>query len=49
MSTYNIVVSTEEATVVAEYIAEYYVRSDKYQSEADLESEFISLLTSQGF
>ncbi|NLC45403.1 MAG: type I restriction endonuclease subunit R, partial [Clostridiales bacterium] len=49
MSTYNIVASTDEATVVAEYIAEYYVRSDKYQSEADLESEFISLLTSQGY
>ncbi|MBC7084968.1 MAG: type I restriction endonuclease subunit R [Methanomethylovorans sp.] len=49
MSTYNIVASTEEATVVAEYTAEYKVRSDKYQSEADLEREFIRLLTSQGY
>ena len=49
MSTYNIVASTEETTVVAEYKAEYKVRSDKYQSEADLEREFIRLLTSQGY
>ncbi len=49
MSTYNIVASTDEATVVAEYIAEYSVRPEKYQSEAELESEFIRLLTSQGY
>ena len=32
MSIYNIVASTDEATVVAEYSAEYNVRSEKYQS-----------------
>ena len=49
MSKYNIVASTEESTVVAEYAPNYYVRSPKYQSEADLEREFIYLLTSQGY
>lgn len=49
MSFYNIVASTDEATVVAEYAAEYSVRSDKYQSEAELEKEFINLLKSQGY
>jgi type I restriction enzyme R subunit len=49
MSTYNIVASTDEATVVAEYTAEYSARSDKYQSEAELEKEFIRLLISQGY
>lgn len=49
MSIYNIVASTDEATVVAEYTAEYSVRPDKYQSEAELEREFIRQLTSQGY
>ena len=49
MSIYNIVASTDEATVVAEYAAEYTVRSEKYQSESALEQEFIRLLTSQGY
>ncbi len=49
MSIYNIVASTDEATVVAEYSAEYNVRSEKYQSEAELEREFIQQLTSQGY
>mgnify|MGYP000959949321 FL=1 len=49
MSIYNIVASTDEATVVAEYAAEYNVRSEKYQSEAELEREFIRQLTSQGY
>lgn len=49
MSIYNIVASTDEATVVAEYAAEYMVRSEKYQSELELEREFIRLLTSQGY
>jgi type I restriction enzyme R subunit len=48
MSTYNIVASTSESTVVAEYIPEAS-RSDAYQSEAELEREFIHLLTSQGY
>jgi len=49
MSLYNIVASTDEATVVAEYDAEYTVRSEKYQSESALEQELIHLLTSQGY
>jgi type I restriction enzyme R subunit len=49
MSIYNIVASTDEATVVAEYAAEYYVRPEKYQSEAELERDFIRQLTSQGY
>ena len=49
MSTYNIVASTDEATVVAEYAAEYSVRSEKHQSEAELEGELIRLLTGQGY
>lgn len=46
---YNIVASTDEATVVAEYLAEYSIRPEKYQSEAALEREFISLLETQGY
>ena len=52
MSTYNIVASTSESTVVAEYFAEYRtdaLRSDAYQSEAALEREFIRMLTTQGY
>lgn len=49
MSIYNIVASTDEATVVAEYAAEYGVRPEKYQSEAELERDFIRQLTSQGY
>ena len=49
MSIYNIVASTDEATVVAEYAAEFNVRPEKYQSEAELEREFIRQLTSQGY
>ncbi len=49
MSTYYIVASTDESTVVSEYSAEYRVRSGKYQSEAELEEEFIKLLISQGY
>lgn len=49
MSIYNIVASTDEATVVAEYAAEYNVLPEKYQSEAELEREFIRQLTSQGY
>jgi type I restriction enzyme R subunit len=48
MSLYNIVVSTEEATVVSEYNAKYDP-SGTYQSEAGLESEFIRLLQTQGY
>jgi len=48
MSLYNIVVSSNEATVVAEYAPEYD-RLGSYQSEADLEREFIRLLQTQGY
>lgn len=48
MSTYNIVAQTNESTVVAEYKSAT-VRSDSYQSEADLEQEFIELLKEQGY
>lgn len=48
MSQYNIVVSTDEATVVAEYIPKHG-RASSYQSESDLERGFIKLLESQGY
>jgi type I restriction enzyme R subunit len=48
MSSYNIVASTDESTVVAEYVAEYG-RADSYQSEAELEREFIASLQAQGY
>ncbi|MBD5497086.1 MAG: type I restriction endonuclease subunit R [Lachnospiraceae bacterium] len=48
MSTFNMVASMNESTVVSEYIPESR-RSDSYQSEADLEKEFIRMLTEQGY
>lgn len=48
MSTYNIVLSAEESTVVAEY-EPGYGRSGRYQSEAALEQAFIKTLTEQGY
>jgi len=48
MSSYNIVLSTAESTVVAEYEPQTK-RSDAYQSEAALEAEFIKMLTEQGY
>lgn len=45
---YNIIASTEEATVVTEYISQKS-RSDAYQSEAALEDAFIKQLVSQGY
>ena len=48
MSTLNMVASMNESTVVSEYIPESR-RSDSYQSEADLEKEFIHMLTEQGY
>ncbi|MBP8785462.1 MAG: type I restriction endonuclease subunit R, partial [Synergistaceae bacterium] len=48
MSTYNIVAETSESTVVAEYIPDR-VRSKDYQSEADLERDFILCLCAQGY
>lgn len=48
MSTFNMVASMNESTVVSEYIPESR-RSDSYQSEADLEKEFIRMLVEQGY
>ena len=48
MSLYNVVASSEDCTVVSEYKPEKK-RSEAYQSEADLEREFIRLLTEQGY
>ena len=48
MTQYNIVAQSEESTVVAEYTP-VATRSDAYQSEAELEREFISLLGGQGY
>lgn len=48
MSQYNIIASTNEATVVTEYEPQK-VRSDAYQSEAALEAAFIKQLTEQGY
>ena len=48
MSTYNIVLSSNESTVVAEYEPQTK-RSEAYQSEAALEAQFIKMLTQQGY
>ena len=48
MNSYNLVASSDESTVLAEYIAES-ARSYFYQSEADLEHNFILQLQSQGY
>ena len=48
MSIFNMVASMNESTVVSEYIPKSR-RSDSYQSEADLEKEFIRMLTEQGY
>ena len=48
MSTYNLIASDDQCTVVSEYIQEIR-RSDSYQSEAALEEEFIRMLRSQGY
>ena len=48
MSTFNIVLSTIESTVVTEYTPEVRT-SESYQSEAALEAAFIKLLTEQGY
>ena len=48
MSYFNIVVQSNECTVVSEYRAEGR-RSEAYQSEADLEKEFIKSLSEMGY
>lgn len=48
MSFYNVVAETNENTVVYEYIPKKN-RSEHYQSEAELEKEFINMLCEQGY
>ena len=48
MPFFNIVATTNENTVVTEY-EPVKARSDSYQSEAELEKEFIRMLTEQGY
>lgn len=48
MPSFNVIASTNKDTVVAEY-KPTLARSDKYQSEAALEQEFIRLLCEQGY
>ena len=48
MSFYNVVSESEESTVVSEYKSEEK-RSDAYQSEEELENEFIHLLTEMSY
>lgn len=48
MTAYNVVASSDDSTVVSEYTPEQSA-SAKYQSEAELEKEFIALLGRQGY
>ena len=48
MAYFNIVAQSSESTVVTEYKSSS-VRSEAYQSEADLEREFIKLLGEQKY
>ena len=48
MNSYNLIASTTEDTVLAEYTPAP-TRSDAYQSEAELEKAFIRQLTGQGY
>ena len=46
---YNIVAETNVNTVLNEYEPDYKPRSGSYQSEAELEKEFIDILQTQGY
>ena len=48
MSSYNLIASDDQCTVVSEY-KPATKRSDAYQNEAALEAEFIKMLQSQGY
>ena len=48
MTDLNLVLRSDESTVVAEYEPQKQ-RSDAYQSEAALESAFIKMLSEQGY
>ena len=45
---YNIIAENENYTIVSDYQATYR-KSDKFQTEAQLEKEFIKTLTEQGY
>ncbi|MDR0951270.1 MAG: hypothetical protein LBM13_06575 [Candidatus Ancillula sp.] len=45
---YNTVAESNESTVVAEFVPQYK-KATEYQSEAQLEREFIKLLETQGY
>ena len=45
---YNIIAENEDYTIVSDYQV-IYRKSDKYQTEAQLEKEFIKTLTEQGY
>lgn len=49
MTSYNLVASTDDVTVVAEYKPDFRDRGQGYQSEEALEKEFIRLLMEQGY
>ena len=48
MPYFNIVAQTNENTVVTEY-EPVKAKSDSYQSEAELEKDFIRMLSEQGY
>lgn len=48
MAQYNIIAENEDYTIVSDYEATYR-KSDKYQTEAQLEQELIKTLTEQGY
>ena len=48
MAQYNIIAENENYTIVSDYQA-IYRKSDKYQTEAQLEKELIKTLTEQGY
>ena len=48
MPYFNIVAQTNENTVVTEY-EPVKLKSDSYQSEAELEKDFIKMLQEQGY
>lgn len=48
MSISNVIAETDEDTVISEYTP-VEKKSESYKSEADLEKEFISMLTEEGY
>ncbi len=48
MNKYNVVMEMNDSTVVTEY-EPVKRKSDSYQSEQELENEFIKMLTEQGY